>query len=205
MSGKNTSGLNLEMGIATIEMTPEVTVNTCEKAPMEGAPRPYFDIERDMDVVKGGGIFCVACLVGRSSAEQSPDPRYCKGCYGFLLEEAALLTGTTRPRWIPRRQESGKNLIPVSGDGYTNMAHSKATENRVRHNYTVGQKRGPKPKELPEQRIEKLYQEGKGMGAERISKLLKVEGIDVSSRTVLRLLRGERQQPEQLTLPVKSR
>jgi len=34
----------------------------------------------------------------------SPNPRYCQGCYEFLLKEAEMLTErriTRRPDWIP--------------------------------------------------------------------------------------------------------
>lgn len=153
-----------------------------------------LDIKRDLAIVASGGFFCRACLSGRSAAEASLDPRYCQGCYDFLVNEAALLTGTTRPKWIPRQQNGGGNSIPGAGDGYAIMAHSKAAENQVRHNYIGGQRRGPKPMALPEQRINELHQQGEGLGAEGISKALKSEGIDVSPRTVLRVIRGERRQ-----------
>ena len=44
----------------------------------------YFDIKRDMAIAKAGGFFCQACLVGKPAGEQSPDGRYCQGCYAFL-------------------------------------------------------------------------------------------------------------------------
>lgn len=156
----------------------------------------YFDIRRDVEIVDSGGFFCRSCLVGKPQAEASPDGRYCLNCYAFLLEEASLLTGTTRPRWLPREQNMGEKPISVSRDGNIFMAHSKATGNGVRHNSPVGQKRGPKLKALPEQRIKGLYQQGEGLGAERISKALKGEGVNISARTVLRVIRGERRQIE---------
>ena len=155
---------------------------------------PYFSIERDMEIVKNGGLFCIACLVGKPPKEASPDPRYCQSCYDFLLEEAALLTGTTRPKWIPRRQESGKNIISGAGDGYAIMLPSEDTEIHRYHNSTDSRRRGPKQKPLPEERIRGLS--SAGLGVKAIANELKGEGVLISAETISRLLRGERQQSD---------
>lgn len=63
----------------------------------------YFDIKRDIEVTNAGGFFCEACLVGKPVGEHSPDPRYCQGCYAFLLNEVEILPATKRPAWIPKR------------------------------------------------------------------------------------------------------
>jgi len=54
----------------------------------------YFDVHRDFAVIKDGGFFCQACLMGKEKTTISPDPRYCQNCYDFLRE--ALETDT---RW----------------------------------------------------------------------------------------------------------
>ena len=47
-------------------------------------------------------FFCNTCLTDRSTDVLSPDPRYCQGCYDFLLKEAELLPQSKRPKWIPK-------------------------------------------------------------------------------------------------------
>lgn len=47
----------------------------------------YFDIKRDMAIVKAGGFFCQACLEEKPTGEQSPDRRYCQSCYNFLQQD----------------------------------------------------------------------------------------------------------------------
>jgi len=68
----------------------------------------YFDIKRDNEIEKNGGFFCHACVVGKPASEQSPDQRYCQGCYEFLLHEASLLNPRNRPRWVPRAAEQAR-------------------------------------------------------------------------------------------------
>ena len=46
----------------------------------------YFDIKRDRAIIKASGFFCQTCLVGKPASEQSPDKRYCQGCYDFLQD-----------------------------------------------------------------------------------------------------------------------
>jgi len=61
----------------------------------------YFDIERDIEIEKAGSFWCHGCLMGKPAVEQSPDDRYCQGCYRFLLAEAEL-DSAKRGEWIPR-------------------------------------------------------------------------------------------------------
>jgi hypothetical protein len=60
-----------------------------------------FSVKRDRELEKAGGFWCQACLVSHPATEQSPDPRYCEGCYGFLLKEAEMLPVNKRPKWVP--------------------------------------------------------------------------------------------------------
>lgn len=62
----------------------------------------YFDIKRDNLIIKAGGFFCSACLVGRPASEQSADNRYCQNCYEFLLAETKLLENKRSPSWLPK-------------------------------------------------------------------------------------------------------
>ena len=63
---------------------------------------PMFDIKRDKAIIEAGGFWCSACLSGKPANEQSPDPRYCQGCFKFLLDEAALLSPNRgKPAWVP--------------------------------------------------------------------------------------------------------
>lgn len=53
-----------------------------------------FDIVRDIAIEKAGGIFCRACLTGRT--DLSPDPRYCNACHEVVSNEKAV---TTTDHW----------------------------------------------------------------------------------------------------------
>ena len=57
-------------------------------------------------------FYCHACLMDKPANEQSPDPRYCQGCFDFLTKEAELLPGGKRPSWKPKI-DAGK-VIQVS-------------------------------------------------------------------------------------------
>jgi len=55
-----------------------------------------------------GAFFCHACLEDKASGDASPDDRYCRGCYDFLLKEAEILAErgvTRRPHWWPKTPE----------------------------------------------------------------------------------------------------
>ena len=139
-------------------------------------------------------FFCHACLEDKPTADISPDPRYCQGCYDFLLKEAEMLIrsgSTRRPEWIPKSQ-TPKNQCKVSQDIALNMSTlddkkievdiiqpSVAKVTRV--------KRGPKQKPLPQELIEQWA--GEGMGSRAIASKLKNElGIKVSYKTIQRAL-----------------
>lgn len=62
-----------------------------------------FDCQRDARIIVSGGFWCEACLVGKPKDDQSRDPRYCQGCFDFLLKEAKLIPpGKGKPAWIPQ-------------------------------------------------------------------------------------------------------
>lgn len=51
-------------------------------------------------------LFCHACLEDKPATEASPDPRYCQGCYDFLLQEAEMLNPGKYPGWVPKDSQS---------------------------------------------------------------------------------------------------
>lgn len=159
-----------------------------------------FDIQRDNKLIAGGSrFFCNACCGANPLDDQSPDPRYCQGCYGVLVAEAEILTDkgfTGRPWWWPVAQKGvEKEKIPTTpppiimqtvNDQKSEVRIIKPTVRKV-----TRQKRGPKQKDLP---IELITQwGGEGMGLKAIVARLKVEqGIKVHYSTVSRILSGQR-------------
>ncbi len=168
----------------------------------------YFDIKLD----KQFPCFCQACLVDKTASELSSDPRYCQGCYDFLLKEAEMLPDNKRPKWVPRAQSkkdstgknSGQKVIQVSGDMVLNMStvNGKKSEvdiiqppvgkvTREKQPIKTEAKRGPKHKALPRELISQWA--GEGMGSKAIASKLNSElGIKVSYKTIQRTLAGER-------------
>jgi len=62
----------------------------------------YFNIKQDNELIATSTHFwCQACVVARLLVEQSPDPRYCWGCYEVLKIEAEMQR-TRRAAWIPK-------------------------------------------------------------------------------------------------------
>lgn len=158
----------------------------------------YFDIKRDSAIINAGGFFCQACLVGKPQTESSPDRRYCQGCYDFLLKEATMLQGAKRkpPGWVPKKPEAAQ----VPQDMRIIMSTLKSIKSEVdtiplSSPRAKAAKRGPKPHRLPEELIKQLA--GKGMGSKAIATKLKLDhGINVSYKTIQRVLTGERKQQE---------
>jgi len=142
-------------------------------------------------------FFCFTCLEDKDRKELSPDPRYCQGCYDFLLKEAEILPGGKRPAWIPKEGKIGhQKSIQVSQDVVLIMS----TLNDKRIEVDIIQpsvakvtrvKRGPKQKPLPQELIEQWA--GEELGSKAIASKLNNElGIKVSYKTIQRLLSGER-------------
>jgi hypothetical protein len=172
---------------------------------LEETGHKHFDSRRDREIIEVSGFFCQACAVGKPASEQSPDPRYCQGCYEFLLKEAELLTGTKRPKWIPKPQTAPKKQYPISVDGASIMSTvegKKFEVDIIQPSVAIRAvvKRGPKHRQLPEDLIRQLASEG--MGSKVIAARLKAEyGVIVSYKTIQRILSGER---KQLALPMSA-
>jgi hypothetical protein len=137
----------------------------------------YFDIKRDNELIAAGTHFwCQTCLMARPLDDQSPDPRYCQGCYDFLCKEAEMLPPKRgRPQWVPKAQGLVPKLPSVS-------EHTPQIMSTV--------KRGPKHKALPVKLITQWASEG--MGSKAIAVRLKGEGVEISYKTIQRLLSGQR-------------
>jgi hypothetical protein len=161
----------------------------------------YFDGGRDRDTIGAGGFFCQTCLVGKPALEQSPDPRYCQGCYDFLSKEMELDNSRRAAVWKPvfanrQAEKQVKDGAQVSEDMCTIMStmSDKKFEvdiiNPPAMSRTPG-KRGPRHRTLPDGLINQWASEG--MGSKAIATKLKGElGIEVSYKTIQRVLSGER-------------
>ena len=162
----------------------------------------YFSIKRDRQIINAGGFFCQACLVGKASSNQSPDPCYCQGCYDFLLKEVTGNSSRRSANWKPRKLpkeaaqvSQGMRIIMSTLDGQKSevdiIQPSVATKTLP--------KRGPKPRQLPEALIRHLA--NKGVGSKAIATRLKADtGITVSYKTIQRLLSGKRDSYERVTI-----
>ncbi len=147
-------------------------------------------------------FFCYACLEDKNEQELSPDPRYCCGCYDFLLKEAEMIPSNKYPAWIPKSQQSpveAKNkprsqyqVSRVGGGIMSTLGSEKSVVDIIRPAVAsrASGKRGPKHRQLPEDLIWRLA--GEGMGSKAIATRLKEQGIKVSYRTIQRVLSGER-------------
>ena len=155
----------------------------------------YFNIERD----KQFSHLCQACLVGKNKV--SKDIRYCESCYSILLKEAELDTRRRAADWRPKgsatKQEAASiETAQVSQDVRIIMStlNGKISEVDIIQPSVAKvtpQKRGPKHKPLPQEMI--VQWKADGLGSKAIATRLKTEhGIDVSYKTIQRVLLGER-------------
>jgi hypothetical protein len=162
----------------------------------------YFDTKRDNQLIASGNYFwCEACLKARPLDDQSPDPRYCLGCYEFLLKEAILLPPKQgRPKWVPKAKEAVKSGAGISGYPPRIMATVKGKKSEVAiippsvstRPIVKRIRRGPKHRtDLP---VEVIMQwAGEGMGSKKITAKLKADyDIAIGFRTVARILAGQR-------------
>ena len=161
----------------------------------------YYGVKRDNEIINASGFFCHACLVDKAADEASLDPRYCQGCYEFLIKEAEMLPATKRPKWTPkpvRGEKAGRRQYQISrvGDRIMSTLDDKKFEVDIINPPAMSRargKRGPKHRRLPEDLIRQLADEG--MGSKAIAAKLKADyGIVVSYKTVQRVLSGERKQ-----------
>lgn len=168
-------------------------------------------IEEQTNREEAGGFWCHTCLISHPAAEQSPDSRYCQGCYEFLLKEAEMDTSRRGGDWKPVLN----SYKPLTTSETTPQKVAKVSQPMRQIKSTVGGrkievdkiqpsvaaravlKRGPKHKALPQELVKQWASEGTGSKA--IASKLKSElGIKVSYKTIQRLLSGEREFVKQM-------
>jgi len=152
----------------------------------------YFDTRRD----KTFPCFCQACLVGKLESQMSQrDSRYCVDCQPIVEEGYIQLR--QHKRYL--QQLHNPKIEALKGEGrenYTNKEKTKmSTLNSPTPTVDIFRPQGRlttyKKKELPELQIKQLHNEG--MGSKAIASKLKAEqGIDVSYKTIQRVLSGQR-------------
>ncbi len=153
----------------------------------------YFTMARD----KQFAYFCRGCLEGKTKEQISRrDTRYCVTCQPLVEREYTQL----RQRYIPipyNHQNpledalyNADNEIPA-GEQNTKMSMLNSETASLDNFKPRGRPKTYKKRQLPEREIKKLYDGG--MGAWAIAtKLKKEEGIEVSYKTIQRVLSGER-------------
>ena len=157
-----------------------------------------FDAARDKELIKAGSHFyCLGHLCARPLEERSTDPLYCRSCCDFMLQEVELEGGHHRKAgWMPKIDGAGvKASAPIPLDGGGIMSTLKPPKNEVdiiAPREKLKKRRGPKHKNLPVETI-KRWAKAKGMGSKAIAaRLSKEHGIEVSYKTVQRILTGQR-------------
>lgn len=154
----------------------------------ESQPTPlngkYFDITRAIAIEKAGGIFCHACLTGRT--DLSPDSRYCMRCFNFLQKEAELLPPGRYPKWVPVAPVGNTEPRTATQRRGQNSAPSQNTPTVKKGVLSTSLANGRPHLDLPEDKIRELA--ATGLGPKGIAAILCDRGIMVSSRTIKRML-----------------
>jgi hypothetical protein len=117
----------------------------------------------------------VACLVGRTADEQSPDPRYCQGCYDFLLQEIEI---NPKGSWKPKKP------------GELTESHSEGSDKPYNEQETAT---NPVIEEIDMVgdvivKIQELATRGKS--TRQIAAMLQDRGLKLSHMTIARRLQG---------------
>ena len=137
-------------------------------------------------------FWCYTHLADLPLEKQSPDPRYCQECYKLVLHEVDDMTSSGnhhKPWWIPK---STKEKIVQAVE---QLAHNMSTVNNQKSTVDILgppvpvrpiRHPGPKNMTLPLDWIAKLAAEG--MGSKLIARSLNAGGVEVSYKTIQRLL-----------------
>lgn len=140
--------------------------------------------------IKTNTFFCQTCLIDRPVEIQSPDPRYCHGCYDFLIKEAEGLL--VKPRWVPKipkkllqKVEAKKTIYHIPPPEY--FLHTKKTAPTAPGAVKKGR---PATTETIFKIIHQLSNDGKN-GNEIFAYLINHQE-KVSRRTVYNILAGQR-------------
>ena len=153
-----------------------------------------FNIKKDKQYPE----FCQACLIGKAEAEMNKrDTRYCLECQPVIEYEYSLLADKSHSkRYEPVKPEANFKAIESpsvekgTGEGKTKMSTSNENNATVDNFRPTGRLKTYKKRELPEELIMQLHSDG--MGSKAIATRLKDRGIDVSYKTIQRVLAGQR-------------
>ena len=149
----------------------------------------YFNIKRDLRIIKKGGFICNGCLIGKPLSEQSPkDARYCVDCQPIIEYEYAITAEHTgrKSRYVP--------VAPLEMDTPKEKEVLLPTNLEITHEYQKEARppllpsRGRPRKDIPIDLIHKLSKQG--LGVKQIAKELKQ--YKISAMMVSRVLSGER-------------
>jgi hypothetical protein len=142
---------------------------------------------------KLGMFWCYTHLTDLPLEKQSPDPRYCQECYALLLHEVDDMKSSGnhhKPWWIPKPANK-KNVQAVEqlAPNMSTLNRQKTTVDKLDPPIPVRPivHPGPKSMALPLDRIVKLAADG--MGSKLIARQLNADGIEVSYKTIQRLLK----------------
>jgi hypothetical protein len=143
-------------------------------------------------------FWCCTHLADLPLGDQSPDPRYCKRCYTFLMAEYK----NRNCWWVPVKGAKNKTPPQVLAQGALIMSTSKCKNSTVDTinptppandvkilNIDCSDGRGRKPQSLPIELIKQYSLDG--MGSKAIATKLKNQGLSVSYKTVQRRLKKE--------------
>ncbi len=153
----------------------------------------YFDVTRD----KQFAYFCRGCLEGKTKEQISKrDTRYCVTCQPLVEREYAQIRQRYTPILYNHQNPQEDTLYNADKEIHTGEQNTKiSTLNLASPTVDNFRPRGRpetyKKRLLPNDKIKQLHKDG--MGAKAITtKLKKEEGIDVSYKTIQRILSGER-------------
>ena len=147
----------------------------------------YFSAKRDAEVINAGGVFCLACVVAKSLNDQSPDDRYCQGCYDFLLAEADRLPAGKRPRWVPRA-EGRKPQVVGATQSTAEAIQADISECNTQQS-VVGQGVADSKDDVTALMQTVYNLADQGMSSRKIAAVLAENGVKVSHMTVSRWLK----------------
>jgi len=102
------------------------------------------------DIIETGSyhFFCQACLVDRPASEQSPDERYCQGCYEFLCVEAFRIS--ERPKWAPNPLAEPKRIIELNDNWLDGPVEEAIKELDQREKDRRAELKGKAPSAVPQ-------------------------------------------------------
>jgi hypothetical protein len=153
------------------------------------------ELQRDSIARSFESFLCLGCLRDKPTNEQSSDPRYCKWCCQYLLNEAKTLNGR-HPNWTPK----AKTHTSIPESHRKTLEHGRACDKTLdgisgglqkQGNFVtekVAKEKGRKPTIIPKELIEQLTKEG-FTTCRALSEKLNDYGITASYRTIARELR----------------